>query len=157
MKYFYEVDNIRKVNREYRLNAWPRYVGTWLLPHPPSRLKPCLGLVESKPVKQENRRPGNFSLRSDRAYSGSGERLCRHHIQDWNSDCVLTLKYRESSKDIFKLDVQRDGVLGTRTRGGRMEGTDESTELWRHPMHHCLRLIRFTRLERLARTVYFFQ
>ena len=25
-----------------------------------------------------------------------------------------------------------DGVLGTRTQGGRMEGTDESTELWRH-------------------------
>ena len=24
-----------------------------------------------------------------------------------------------------------DGVLGTRTRGGRMEGADESTELWR--------------------------
>ena len=25
------------------------------------------------------------------------------------------------------------GVLGTWTRGGRMEGADESTELWRHP------------------------
>ena len=24
-------------------------------------------------------------------------------------------------------------MLGTRTRGGRMEGADESTELWRHP------------------------
>ena len=27
----------------------------------------------------------------------------------------------------------KDGVLGTQTRGGRMEGADESTELWRHP------------------------
>ena len=27
-----------------------------------------------------------------------------------------------------------DWVLGTRTRGGRMEDADESTELWRHPM-----------------------
>ena len=27
-----------------------------------------------------------------------------------------------------------DGVLGTRTRGGRMVGADESTELWRHPI-----------------------
>ena len=27
-----------------------------------------------------------------------------------------------------------DGVLGTRTRGGRMVGADESTELWRHPL-----------------------
>ena len=26
-----------------------------------------------------------------------------------------------------------DGVLGIQTWGGRMEGTDESTELWRHP------------------------
>ena len=25
-----------------------------------------------------------------------------------------------------------DGMLGTRTRGGRMEGADESTELMRH-------------------------
>ena len=30
-------------------------------------------------------------------------------------------------------DKSRDGVVETRTRGGRMEGTDESTELWRHP------------------------
>ena len=27
-----------------------------------------------------------------------------------------------------------DGVLGTRTWVSRMEGTDESTELWRHPV-----------------------
>ena len=25
------------------------------------------------------------------------------------------------------------GMLGTETRGGRIEGTDESTELWQHP------------------------
>ena len=25
-------------------------------------------------------------------------------------------------------------MLGTRTRGGRMVGADESTELWRHPI-----------------------
>ena len=31
------------------------------------------------------------------------------------------------------IDKSIDGVLGTRTRGGRMEGADESTELWRHP------------------------
>ena len=30
-------------------------------------------------------------------------------------------------------DKSIDGVLGTRTRGGRMGGTYESTELWRHP------------------------
>ena len=32
-----------------------------------------------------------------------------------------------------------DGVLGTQTRGSRMVGTDESTELWRHPIfERCL-------------------
>ena len=28
-------------------------------------------------------------------------------------------------------DKSVDGVLGTQTRGGRMVGTDKSTELWR--------------------------
>ena len=31
------------------------------------------------------------------------------------------------------IDKIVDGVLGTQTRGGRMEGADNSTELWRHP------------------------
>ena len=30
-------------------------------------------------------------------------------------------------------DKSIDGMLGSRTRGGRMEGADESTELWWHP------------------------
>ena len=30
-------------------------------------------------------------------------------------------------------DVSLNGVLGTRTLGGRMVGADESTELWQHP------------------------
>ena len=30
-------------------------------------------------------------------------------------------------------DKSVDGVLGTQTQGGRMVGTDKSTELWRHP------------------------
>ena len=31
-------------------------------------------------------------------------------------------------------DKSIDGVLGSRTRGGMMEGADESIELWRHPL-----------------------
>ena len=31
------------------------------------------------------------------------------------------------------IDERVDGVFGTRTRGDRMVGTDESPELWRHP------------------------
>ena len=40
-------------------------------------------------------------------------------------------------------DKSIDGVLGSQTRGGIMEGADESTELWRHPrtntfyLHDC--------------------
>ena len=32
-----------------------------------------------------------------------------------------------------KFDISIDGVLGTRTRGGRMVGANESTELWQQP------------------------
>ena len=49
------------------------------------------------------------------------------------------------STDLFRLssffqmtqlyiDKSVDGMLGTRTWGGRIEGADESTELWRHPL-----------------------
>ena len=34
----------------------------------------------------------------------------------------------------IKIDESVDGVLGIRARYGRMEGTDESTELHRHPI-----------------------
>ena len=37
------------------------------------------------------------------------------------------------SKKMTMNDKSTDGELGTRTRGGRMVGTDESTELWQHP------------------------
>ena len=35
-------------------------------------------------------------------------------------------------------DESIDGVLRSRTRSGRMEGVDESTELWRHPYSFLL-------------------
>ena len=34
---------------------------------------------------------------------------------------------------IQKIDDSVDGVLGTQTRGGRIEVADEFTELWWHP------------------------
>ena len=39
-------------------------------------------------------------------------------------------KYSTNFTIIYK---RVDGVLGTRTRGSRMVGADESTELWRQP------------------------
>ena len=38
----------------------------------------------------------------------------------------------------IEIDKSVDGVLGTQTRGGRIECTDESTELWRNPRVKCL-------------------
>ena len=46
--------------------------------------------------------------------------------------CAFHWHIKSSTKWI-KNDKTIDGVLGTRTRGGRMEGADKSTELWRHP------------------------
>ena len=48
-----------------------------------------------------------------------------------------------------------DGVLGTRTQGGRMVGVDESTELWRHPgikllLSHIIILLKNDVVERWA-------
>ena len=37
------------------------------------------------------------------------------------------------STNLTIIEKSVDGMLGSRTRGGRMEGTDESTEQWRHP------------------------
>ena len=31
--------------------------------------------------------------------------------------------------ELYKIEKSIDGVLGTQTRGGRMEGADESTEI----------------------------
>ena len=46
--------------------------------------------------------------------------------------CSATVD-RGSDPGITINDKSVDGVLGTQTRGGRMVGTDESTELWRPP------------------------
>ena len=40
---------------------------------------------------------------------------------------------------IIQIEKSVDGVLGIRTRGHRMVGTDETTELWRPPKkYQCL-------------------
>ena len=38
----------------------------------------------------------------------------------------------------LQIDKSIDGVLGIRTRGRRMEGADETTELWRPPASFSL-------------------
>ena len=41
----------------------------------------------------------------------------------------------------IQIDKSVDGVLGTQTRGGRMDGVDKSTELWCHPQKQKLHII----------------
>ena len=58
------------------------------------------------------------------------------------SFCLFRSFYITNISLIDYNDKSIDGVLGTQTRGGRMVGTDESTELWRPPPHnkhslHC--------------------
>ena len=44
----------------------------------------------------------------------------------------MKIKEKESGNGSIK-NGKSIVVLGIRTRGGKMEGADESTELWRHP------------------------
>ena len=49
---------------------------------------------------------------------------------------------------IQKIDESIDGVLGTQTQGGRMEGADKSTELWRHSSYtDCVNHIHLSSLD----------
>ena len=48
--------------------------------------------------------------------------------------CLFTSFSQYNDNIVQNLTIKRvDGLLGTRTRGSRMVGADESTELWRHP------------------------
>ena len=51
---------------------------------------------------------------------------------------ILFFSLDKYSTNLIINDKSLDGVLGTRTRGGRMVGADESTELWRQPLVYCL-------------------
>ena len=47
--------------------------------------------------------------------------------------CLFSSFSQHNDNIVQNLTIKSvDGVLGTRTRGGRMVGADESTELWRH-------------------------
>ena len=59
--------------------------------------------------------------------------------------------HRTNIAQIDYNDKSVDGVLGTRTRDGRMVGADESSELWRYPTPlHCLSVKLFPSLRPLS-------
>ena len=45
----------------------------------------------------------------------------------------LFFSHDKYSTNLTKNEKSIDGVLGTRTRGGKMVSADKSTEIWRHP------------------------
>ena len=50
------------------------------------------------------------------------DRYNKEGCNEWTKCCIMVFFFKSI-----------DGVLGIRTRGSRMEDTDESTELRRHP------------------------
>ena len=59
-------------------------------------------------------------------------------FKKWANPClflfILFFSHDKYSTNLTINDKSIDGMLGTQTRGGRMVGEDESTELWRHPI-----------------------
>ena len=50
------------------------------------------------------------------------------------SFCLFSFSLRTNIAQILTINEKSiDGVLGTQTRGGRLVGTDKSTDLWRTP------------------------
>ena len=48
--------------------------------------------------------------------------------------CLFSSFSQHNDNIVQNLTIKSvDGMLGTQTRGGRLVGADESTELWRHP------------------------
>ena len=62
-------------------------------------------------------------------------------FQKWASFCLFSSFPHDTIG--IQIDKSIDGVLGTRTWGGRIEGTDESTEL--HP--RCLLFVSLNKAE----------
>ena len=46
---------------------------------------------------------------------------------------LFTFQFKWQIYNLNNINWKSDGVLGPQSRGGRMEGADESTKLWRHP------------------------
>ena len=62
--------------------------------------------------------------------------LFSHHMDKYSINLTINEK-------------REDGMLGSRTQGGNMEGADKSTELWQHP--NTLQSL-FTTLPRVTQT-----
>ena len=58
---------------------------------------------------------------------------CSHFLMTQSGIFLKKIVFSIWHKSIW-VDKSIDGVLRTRTRVGRLEGADKSTELWRHPL-----------------------
>ena len=62
---------------------------------------------------------------------------------------VYFRSFHNASTNFIIDDKSIDGILGSQTRGGMMEGADESTELWRHPTKSPYKFIQFKAFSRM--------
>ena len=55
-------------------------------------------------------------------------------FKKWANPCLFFVYFRPflTTSSIMQIEKSIDGVLGIRTRGRRMVGADNTTELWRH-------------------------
>ena len=62
----------------------------------------------------------------------------QHFFLKWANPGLFSVyfHYFLDTIPIIQIEKSIDGVLGTQTRGRRMVGTDETTELW-WPQHLC--------------------
>ena len=95
--------------------------------------------VNQKPFSQSEIR----SIRVLRSQDAANNWKCFWVFFKWAKPGLFLVYFRSFSqhKDKYSTnftinDKSIDGVLGSRTRGGMMEGADESTELWRHPSNN---------------------
>ena len=54
-------------------------------------------------------------------------------LKEWANPGLFCCLFLSSQHVTIQIDKIFDGVLGIQTRGGWMEGPDESTKLLRHP------------------------
>ena len=65
-------------------------------------------------------------------WSTLDERVLLHKFCKWANPGLFLFMSFLYDRDQIYIYKSVDGVLGTRTHCGRMEGVDKSTELWRH-------------------------
>ena len=59
----------------------------------------------------------------------------RLFLKKWANPGLFLIYFRLFLHDTIQIQIDKniDSLFGIQTRGGSLEGVDESTQLWRHP------------------------